>query len=178
MPIATPTAESSREIALPDYLQLLLGCFLLALLFCIPIIVYTNHVKRAAATLAASPYSQAAAAEIIAPLNIRGPEALAEAAPKSPLQTAGVLLNARQNQSAGMAPNRTPAPDQRGGDVLASQETGMVKRIIHKFIPTPAARGRSVSLTLFRARSRTNFRSHTKAALIAIWHQTFKQHQN
>ena len=55
MSIAKPTAANTREIVLPDSMQLLLAVLLLALLFCIPIVILTNHVKRAAAILASRP---------------------------------------------------------------------------------------------------------------------------
>ena len=152
MSIAKPTVANAREIVLPDSLQLLLVVLLLALLLCIPVVVLTNHVKRAATILASVPYSQSSAAETIPQLDIQGLSTLEVAAPI--------------------------AQPQRGGVAITPQETGISNRILPKlFSPTRAVRGRRVSPTLSRTWFRTNSPRHVAAALIAISHQPSKRRQ-
>jgi len=152
MSIAKPTVANAREIVLPDSLQLLLVVLVLALLLCIPIVVLTNHVKRAAAILASVPYSQFSAAETIPQLDIQGPSALETVAPI--------------------------AQPPRGGVTITPQETGISNPILPKlFSPTRAVRGRRVSPTLSRTWFRTNSPRHVTAALIAISHQHSKRRQ-
>jgi len=88
-----PAKLNSREIVLAESLLLLLAVLLLALLLCIPIIVLTNHVKRAATILASVPYSQSSAVETIPQLDIQGPGALEEAPPLAQPQRGGVALD-------------------------------------------------------------------------------------
>ncbi len=174
MPIAKPTGENSREIVLPNYLQLLLGGLLLALLLCIPIIAFTNHAKRAATVAAPVFYPQTSADKTSASLSTEAPEA-----PVAQPQTAGVSLIAAEHKSTGLASNRTTPPHQSRG--FESQETGLSKRILRKLNATPAVRSRSSSPALSRVWFRTSSPRQVKAALIAIWHQTFKRpqkHQN
>ena len=151
MSIAKPTVANARELVLPDSLQLLSVVLVLALLLCIPIIVLTNHVKRAAAILASVPYSQSSAAETIPQPDLQGPRALEAAAPI--------------------------AQPQRGGVAITPQETGISNRILTKLSQTRAVRGRRMSSTLSRTWFRTNSPRHVTAALIAISHQPSKRRQ-
>ena len=170
MPIATPDAENSSETAQPDYLQLLLGCSILALLLCIPIVAYTHQLKQAAAVLFPDRSPENSAVETIPPsLNI-GPDAFVGAAPAAQLQTTKVYFSARQNPPAKVAPIRRSAREHQGGDALASPKTGFSKHILYQQILKRFTSGRSWS--------RNDFPRHAKAALIAIWRQTLKRHQN
>ena len=150
MSIAKPTV--ANPLVLPESLQLLSVVLLLALSLCIPIIVLTNHVKRAATILASVPYSQSSAAETIPQPDIRGPRALEAAAPI--------------------------AQPQRGGVAITPQETGMSNRILPKlFSPTRAVRGRRMSPRLSGTWFRTNSPRHVTTALITISHQHSKRRQ-
>jgi hypothetical protein len=150
MSIAKPTVANARELVLPDSLQLLSVVLLLALSLCIPIVVLTNHVKRAATILASVPYSQSSAAETIPQPDIQGPRAL-EAAP--PI-----------------------AQPQRGDVAITPQELGISNRILTNLSQT-RARGRRMSPTLSGIWFRTNSPRHVTAALIAISHQPSKRRQ-
>jgi hypothetical protein len=177
MSVARPAEEDSREIVMPDYLQLLLGGLLLALSLCIPIIVLTMHVKRMITNFVPPPYFQASPAETPAPLNIPRPGTLELAPSIVRAQTARVSLSVTPGQTASLAPNRSAGPDERGGDEFASQETGMSKRILRHPNPTPALRGIGASPSLSGTRFRTNSPRRVKSALIAIWHGIFNQPQ-
>jgi hypothetical protein len=169
MPIATSDAENSSETAQPEYLQLLLGCSILALLLCIPIIAYTNQLKQAAAMLIPDRSTEVSAVETIPPsLNI-GPAALVGAAPTAQLQTPRVFFSARQNQSVKVAPIRKSFRNHQGGEVLASPKAGFSKQIFWQQILTRPTSSRSWS--------RNDFPRHAKAALIAIWRHTLKRRQ-
>jgi hypothetical protein len=149
MSIVKPTVANA--LVLPDSLQLLSVVLLPALLLCIPIIVLTNHVKRAAAILASVPYSPSSAAETIPQPDIQGPRAHEAAA--------------------------SIAQPQRGGVAITPQETGMSNRILTKLGQTRAVRGRRTSSTLSKTWFRTNSPRHVTAALIAISHQPSKRRQ-
>jgi hypothetical protein len=151
MSIPKPTVANAREIVLPDSMQLLLVVLLLALLFCIPIVVLTNHVKRAAAILASVPYSQSLAAETIPQPDIQGLGALEAAAPI--------------------------AQPQRDGVAITPQETEITNRILTTLSQTRAIRGRRMSSTLSRTWFRTNSPRNVTAALITISHQHSKRRQ-
>jgi hypothetical protein len=170
MPVTDPVAENSREIVQPEYLQLLLGCLILAFLWCVPIIAYTNHLKQAAVVLASVPYSQASAIETITRLGIAGAGPI-EGVTSTQVQNGGILINETQNRSARAAPNHKSTLDHSSDDELASEEIGRSKRILHKQISTAMAPGRSASPIPSRTWSPYNFPSHVKAALIAIWHR-------
>src|SRR5271165_3624297 len=139
MSVDNPTVANAREIVLPDSLQLLLVVLLLALLLCIPIIVLTDHVKRASAILASVSYSQSQspAAETIPQPDIQGPGALEVAAPIAQLQ--------------------------RGGVAITPQETRTSNRILSKLNQTRAVRGRSMGSTLSRTWFGTNSPRHVTA---------------
>ena len=151
MSIAKPTVANARELVLPESLQLLSVVLVLALSLCIPIIVLTNHVKRAAAILDPVAYSQSSAAETIPQPDLQGPRAL-EAA-------------------------ETLAQPQRGGVAITPQETGISNRILTKLSQKRAVRGRRMSSTLSRTWFRTNSPRHVTAGLIAISHQPSKRRQ-
>jgi hypothetical protein len=179
MPIVTTTANS-RAIVLPDYVQLLLGFLLVTLFLGVPIVVYTNHVKWAAAMADPVRSAQASAPGTIAPLNIPAAEKLAEAATISPSHPEGSSSrNTTQIHSGTMSSMRTSTPNYISGDELATAKRRTSIRIVRKSGgPTPPARGRSAGPTLPRAWSRANSSRNGKAVLIAIWHQTFKRSQN
>jgi hypothetical protein len=171
MPIAWPNAENSSETAQPDYLQLLLGCSMLALLLCIPIIAYTNQLKQAAAAMSFPDRStEVSVVATIPPSQTDGPAALVGAAPTALPQTTRVFFSARQNLPAKVAPIRKSARDHHGGDELASQKAGFSEQILRQQILTRPTAGRSWS--------RNDFPRHAKAALIAVWRQTLKRRQN
>ena len=168
MPIATSDAENSSEItAQPDYLQLLLGCSILGLLLCIPIVAYTNQLKQAAAVLFPDRSPEVSAVETIPPSLTNGPAALAGAAPTAQLQTTRVFFSARQNQSVKVAPTRKSPRNHQGGDVGASPKVGFSKQNFWQQVLTRPTSGRTWS--------RNDFPRHAKAALIAIWRQTLKR---
>jgi hypothetical protein len=170
MPIVTPTTENLRAVILPDYLQLLLGCLFLALFLCIPIVVYTNHLKNAAETIAPVYSAGASAAEPIASRNIRGPETV---------QESGSIAQATQKQSAVVTSSRTSLPKRKGGDQLSMLiKMRMSLRNVRTPAPAPAARSRSTAPSVSKAWSRANSSRHGKAELIAIWHQSLKRSQN
>ena len=150
MSIAKPTVANPREFVLTGSPQLLSVVLLLALLLCIPIIVLTNHVKRAATILASVPYPQSSAAETIPQPEIQGPGALEAAAPI--------------------------AQPQRGRSAITRQETGISSRILTKLSQT-RARARRMSPTPSRTWFRTNSPRYVTAALIAISHQPSKRRQ-
>ena len=178
MPIVT-TAANSRAIVLPDYVRLLLGLLLVTLFLCVPIVVYTNHVKRAAAMANPVRSAQASAPETIAPLNIPAAEKLAEAATISPSHPEGSSSrNTTQIHSGTMSSMRTSTPNYISGDELATPTRHTSIRIVRKSGPTPPARGGSAGPTLPRAWSRANSSRNGKAVSVAIWHQTFKRSQN
>jgi len=164
MPISSPNAENSGEVF--PHLQLLLGCLLLALSLCIPIVIYTDHVKRAAAMIAPILNSQASAAETFVPAKIAETGAFERDILRAQLPDAGVFLARSQNQSARVAPNSKSAPDHGSGDEFATQKLDRSKRILRKL--TPAAQRRSAIPTLSRTWSRNNSPRRVKAALIAI----------
>jgi hypothetical protein len=182
MPILT-TAANSRVIVLPVYVQLLLGLLLVTLFLCVPIVVYTNHVKGAAVLADPVRSAQASAPETIAPLNIPGPEKLAGAATISPSHAEGSSSrNTTQIHSGTMSSTRTSTPNYISG--ISGDELAMPKRRTSIRIvrmsgsPTPLAGGRSAGPTLPRAWSRANSSRNGKAVLIATWRQTFKRSQN
>ena len=157
MPIVT-TAANSRVIVLPDYVQLLLGLLLVTLFLCVPIVVYTNHVKRAAAMADPVRSAQASTPETIAPLNIPGPEKLAGAATIPPSHPEGSSSrNTTQIHSGTMSSMRTTTPNYIIGDELATPKRRTSIRIVRKSGgPAPPVWGRSASPTLPRAWSRAN----------------------
>ena len=170
MPIARPNAENSSESAQPDYLQLLLGCSVLALLLCVPIIAYTNQLRQAAATLFPDRSTEVSVVATIPPSLSDGPAALVGAAPTALPQTTKVFFSARQNESAKVAPIRKSARDHHRGDELASPKAGFSEQNLRHQILTRPTSGRTWS--------RNDFPRHAKAALIAIWRQTLKRRQN
>jgi hypothetical protein len=170
MPIARPNAENSLETVQPDYLQLLLGCSVLALVLCIPIIAYTNQLKQAAAMLLPDRSPEVSAVVTIPPSPTDGPAALVGTALTALPQKARVFFSARQNQSVKVAPIRKSARDHPGGDGLASPKAGFSKQFSRQQIPTRPTSGRSWS--------RNDLPRHAKAALIAMWHRTLKRRQN
>jgi hypothetical protein len=169
MPIARTNAENSSETAQPDYLQLLLGCSVLALLLCVPIIAYTNQLKQAAAAMLLPDRStQVSVVATIPPSPTDGPAALLGAAPTALPKTTRVFFDAMQNPSAAKAaPIRKSARHYQGGNELASPKAGFSEQIVRQQIPTRPTSGRSWS--------RNDFPRHAKAALIAIWRQTLKR---
>ena len=168
MPIARTNAENSSETAQPEYLQLLLGCSVLALLLCVPIIAYTNQLKQAAAAMLLPDRStQVSVVATIPPSQTDGPAALLGAAPTALPKTTRVFFDAMQNPSAKAAPIRKSARHYQGGNELASPKAGFSEQIVRQQIPTRPTSGRSWS--------RNDFPRHAKAALIAIWRQTLKR---
>lgn len=168
MPIASPTAQKSGE-AFP-HLQILSGCLLLALSLCIPVVIYTDHVKRAAAMIA--PILNSSAAETFVPAKIAEAGALEGDTPRVQLQDADFLLATSQHQSAGVDPNSGSAPERRSGDERASRKPEMSRRNMRK--PTPGVQLRSVAPTPARTWSRNNSPRRVKAALISLWKRVSK----
>jgi hypothetical protein len=168
MPVARPNAENPSETAQPDYLQLLLGSSVLALLLCIPIIAYTNQLKQAAeATLFPDRSTEVSVVATIPPSPTDGPAALVGAVPTALPQTVRVFFSARQNQSVKVAPIRKSARDHHGGDELSSPKAGFSEQILRHQVLTRPTSGRGWS--------RNDFPRHAKAALIAIWRQALKR---
>jgi hypothetical protein len=171
MPIARPNEENSSKTAQPDYLQLLLGCSILALLLCIPIIAYTNQLKQAAAAMLLPDRStEVSVVAPIPPSQTDGPTALVGAAPAAQPQTTRVFFTLRQNPSTKAVPARKSVRHHLGGDELASPKAGFSEQVLRQRIPTRPTSGRSWS--------RNDFPRHAKAALIAMWRQTLKRPQN
>jgi hypothetical protein len=169
-PITSPIAENSSVTAQPDYLQLLIGCSVLALLLCIPIIAYTNQLKQAAAMYFPDRSPEVSAVATNAPALTDGPAALVGTAPATLPQKTRVFFSARLNPSAKVASVRKSARARHGGDELASPKAGSSKQILHQQILTRPTSGRSWS--------RNDFPKHAKAALISMWRQSLKRRQN
>ena len=164
MPIAWSTTANSDNVLL-DYLQPLAGCLLLALPMCISIVLYTNHVREAAAMLAQVPLPEASATETIVPDEMRGPAAMEHAAPIVQLQNPDLSRSSRRNRQAIVAANQRDAPEYGGTLVLAKRAMGMNKQISRKLVRPPVP-----------ASSRADYPSHVKAALFWIWHHSIKRH--
>ena len=162
-----PAAPNSRENVPPAPVQLLVGIFLLVLVFCYPIVVYTNHVKEEAST--SLPGTSAEATTV--PPQINGLEAMSIAQ----MQPASNPIENAPHRSPTVVSSRRSASNPSRGDEPAKSATG--KRVLHKLAATPGW-GRSASPTLSRTWSRTISQKHAKAALIALWHQTFKTKSN
>jgi hypothetical protein len=173
MPIAWSTTANSDNVLL-DYLQPLAGCLLLALPMCISIVLYTNHVREAAAMLAQVPLPEISATETIVPDERRGPAAMEHAAPIVQLQNPELSSSSRRNRQVIVAANQQDGPEYRGPLELARRAMGMNKQISRKLVPSSS----SVRLTYSRGWSGADYPSHVKAALFWIWHHSTKRHSH
>jgi hypothetical protein len=162
-----PAAPNSLENLPPNYVQLLLGSLVLVGLLCIPLVVYTNHVKEEAS----SPSPMASAVGTVAPRQIGGQEATDGNPSFAQRQSGSIPADGAQRRSAIAASSLTSTSNRTGGNELAKSASG--KRPWRK-LASPAW-GRSASPTLVRTWSRTISRRHAKASLIAIWHQSFRR---
>ena len=178
MPIARPTAVNPPDVGLPDYLQPLAGCLLLALPMCITIVLYTNHVKEAAAMLSQVPVSRASAAETLVSNSPLGPAAPEKRALTAQSAKSALSLSSRQSKLAGPPANGKDASDYRS--VLESDQRamGVKNHFARKLIRPPVAGSSTARLTFSRGWSRTNYPSHVKAGLIAVGHQSRKRGQD
>jgi hypothetical protein len=165
--MAIPAAPNSRENIPPNYVQLLFGSLVLVGLLCMPIVVYTNHVKEEASSLT----PMASAAGTIGPRQIGGLGA-ADGEPSSAQRQSGSISSDGAPRRSAIVASGLPSTSNRtDGNELAKSASG--KRPLRK-LASPAW-GRNASPTLVRTWSRTTPRRHAKAALIAIWHQTFRR---
>jgi hypothetical protein len=176
MPVARPTAANPPDVGLSDCLQPLAGCLLLALPMCIAIVLYTNHVKEAAAMLSQLPLSRASAAETLGSNSALGPAALEKRALMAQSPKSDVSLSSRQSNLAGPPANEKDAPDYRLKP--DKRAIGAKKRFAWKLIRPPVAGSSTARLTFSRGWSRTNYPSHVKAGLIAVLHQSQKRGQD
>ncbi len=178
MPIARSTAANSSDTVLPDYLQPLAGCLLLALPMGISIVLYTNHVKEAAAMLTQAPVSEASATETNMPDEMRGPAPMEDAKPIARLQNPDLSRSSRRSRQAMVAADQQDAPEYRGILEPARQAMGMSKRISGKLVRPSVPASSSARLTYSRGWSQGNYPSHVKAALFGIWHHSTKRRPN
>ena len=175
MPVASPTAANPPDVGLSDYLQPLAGCLLLALPMCITIVLYTNHVKEAAAMLSQVPVSRASAAETLASNSALGPAALEKRALMAQSPKSDISLSSRQSKLAGPPAKEKDASDYRSVLEPDQRAMGAKKQFARKLIRPPFAGSSTARLTFSRGWSRTNYPSHVKAGLIAVWHQSHKR---
>jgi hypothetical protein len=169
MPIARPTAANPPDVGLPDYLQPLIGCLLLAMPMCISIVLYTNHVKEAAAMLSQVSVSRASAAETLASNHPLEPAALEKRTLTAQSPKSDISLSSGQSPLA----NKKDASDYRS--VLEPDQRAMVakKQLARKPIRPPVAE--SSTAIFSRGWSRINYPSHAKAGFIAVGHQSHKR---
>jgi hypothetical protein len=178
MTYATPVAEDSHEIVLPDHLQLLLGCLLLGLLFCGSIAVYTNHVREAAAILAQLPDSGSSSNATMPPASIESPGVRENSSPIVQSQSSDGFLKVKQNKPAVANLTRKSPPALRGGDAIALQTRAIHRRIARTLVGKPAtSRVERSHPTPPVGWFRTNLPRHSKTALIEVWRQTHKPRQ-
>jgi hypothetical protein len=178
MPVARPTAANPPDVGLSACLQPLAGCLLLALPMCIAIVLYTNHVKEASAMLSQLPLSRASAAETLGSNSALGPAALEKRALMAQSPKSDVSPSSRQSSLAGPPVNEKDALDHRIRFEPDKQAMGAKKRFARKVIRPPVAGSSTARLTFSRGWSRTNYPSHLKAGLIAVWHQSQKRGQD
>ncbi len=171
MPIDRPGAVITKEVAVPDYLQILSGCLLLGFFLCLPMIVYTNYVKGAAATLAAGPDRQASTTEVTLAQPLPTPEAIKQETTAAPRQIADALMNGSKNRSTRTAPVRKSTLHQEGA---ASQRPRITERALPKLFRISLARAPRVHPSPGRTWSRGDSPRRVKAALIIIGRQSFK----
>jgi hypothetical protein len=162
-----PAAPNSLDKIPPNYWQLLLGSLVLVGLFCLPVVVYTNHLKEEASSLT----SIDSAVGAIAPRQPGGLEAPDGEPFFAQRQSASTPSDGAQRRSAIVVSNLASTSNRTGGNELT--KSASVKRSLRK-LASPAW-GRNANPTLLRTWSRTTSRRHAKAALIAIWHQTFRR---
>jgi hypothetical protein len=177
MPIAPPPIpDSSQNLVLSEHPQLLIVCLLAGLFLCGAIVLYANQVKGKAALLAQDSYSGGSAAAV-PPSDSTVPSPALGTVAIDRSQHPDVSLNVRQDKQSGIAGDHKAPTDRGGRTEPASQRVAVTKPGWRKLSPTPTARG-SVSVNLFRTRSRNSFPSHHRTTLIALWRQSLRRHQN
>ncbi len=169
MPITAPNLDDSRGIVAPNYLQILFSGSILALSLIVPVVAYTNHVKRAAAIVGPADFVQNPAVES------RGvsenPETGTALASPSAAENKMDILSPILGQSAKLAANQKPL-NQGSGNGLVTNKKVVGNRTIQKQTSKAAVRRKSTSQSI----SRTWYRkSRLKTTLIALWRQTFKK---
>jgi hypothetical protein len=177
MPIAPSIPDSSQDLVLSEHPQLLIVCLLVGLFFCGAIVLYTNQVKGKAVLLAQDSYSGGSSAAIIPPSETTVPSLVLGTVSTDRSQHPDVSLNAKRDKQSGLPGNHKATTDRGGRTDLAPQRVAVSKPGLRKLSPTLTARG-SVSVNLFRTRSRNSFPSHNRTTLIALWRQSLKRHQN
>jgi hypothetical protein len=171
MSVAKESLKASEQAASPNPLRLLFGCLFLGLLFCIPISVYTNHVRATAATLTAALDSQSLPPEPAGTPNpaIPLPPGGAVAA-SSPTQSSHPNIEVKQKRTRTLAAK--PVQKHKNNDYFASAKAQSSRRNLHRSPAVTTARGRRFSLSRTWAENR-----HFEASLIAIWHQDLRRRQ-
>jgi hypothetical protein len=177
MSIAPPIPDNSRDLVLSEHPQLLIVCLLVGLFFCGAIVLYTNQVKGKAVLLAQDSYSGGSAAPIVPPSDTTVPSPVLRTVAIDRSQHTDVSLNAKRDKQQGLPANHKATTDRLARTELALQRVPVSRPGTRKLPPTPMARG-SVSVNLFRTRSRNGFVSHHRTTLIALWRQSLKRHQN
>jgi hypothetical protein len=170
MPNPSLNAENSREFDVPDCLRLLSGCLVLSLILVIPIVAYTDHIKRSEGVFVQAP-SQVPSAEEMVAVKIAGPVEPQKVDPRNQVQTRNISLEARQSRSSQAAANRKSAPDRRSGAGLAARKPVVHKLISRKLIRTPAGPNRNTSRFFARNWLRNNTPRGVVAALIGAQHR-------
>ena len=171
MPIASQSAANSGEICKLECRPLLLGCALLTSFLCLPIILYTNHVKRTATMLApvfSSP-NTGAGTDTVRALWVTG-TVQDEIVVRQ--ETDGDSISSGKNPPAVIALSQGSLSDQKGGDSVAPSQPESRKRIRPR--PTATLRRRSETPAVSKTWARIRSPRHTQAALIAIWRRTFR----
>jgi hypothetical protein len=171
MPIASQSAANSEEIFRLECRPLLLGCAVLAFFLCLPVILYTNQVKRATTMLApvfSSP-NTAAGTNTVPDLGVAG---TVEDEVAVAQKTAGDSISSGQNSLATVASSQGSVSDHKGGGSVASSKPASSKRIWRP--ATTALPRRSETPAVSGTWARIRPPKHARAALIAIWHRTFR----
>jgi hypothetical protein len=171
MPIANQSAATSEEIFKPECRPLLLGCALLASFLCLPIILYTNQVKRTATMLApvfSSP-NTAAETNTVRDLGVAG--ALQDGVAVAQ-KTDGDSISSEKNPRAVIALSQESLSDQKGDGSVTSSKPESRKR--NRLQARTALPRRSEMPAVSKSWARIKPPRHAQAALIAIWRRTFR----
>jgi len=149
--------DNPRGIVSPNYLQILFGGSILVLSLIVPIVAYTNHVKRAAALVGPTDLVQAPAEASGAMLSAKPPSESDQTDHSSPERVQAQLTKSAgtdQESSHGLTKKKIV-----GNRPLQKQVT----KAVPKRRPSP-----NISRTWYR-------KSPLKSTLIALWRQTLRK---
>jgi hypothetical protein len=171
MPIASQSSANSRELLKPECRPLLLGCAVLASFLCLPIILYTNQVKRTA-TLLAPAFSSPSTAAGTKTVRDLGVAATIQDAATVAQETGDDSISSGKSPPAVLAFSQGLLADQKRGGSVASSKSESRKRI------RPQARAalqrRSETAAVSKTWARIGSPRQAQAALIAIWRRTYR----